>query len=83
MTSTNSSTLPAYFSMKLSKPQPICVEVLQQIATITDLECPDVSGASPIFSLISRHVSNDKVDSASNKGIFVVSFFSISIIEDY
>ena len=77
MTSANSTTLPAYFVLKLNKPQPICVELVKHINAITELECCDISNPHPLFSLITQHVSNGKMDSSPNRGLFVVRFFFI------
>ncbi|KAL0268887.1 UNVERIFIED_CONTAM: hypothetical protein PYX00_010677 [Menopon gallinae] len=71
MTTTNSTTLPAYFVLKLNKPQPICLELVKHINTITELECCDTSTSYPLFSLITQHFSNGKMDSSLNKGLFV------------
>lgn len=74
MTPTNSTTLPAYFVLKLNKPQPICLELVKHINAISELECCDTSNPHPLFSLITQHVSNGKMDSSLNKGLFVVIF---------
>ncbi|KAK6618199.1 hypothetical protein RUM44_002650 [Polyplax serrata] len=71
MTPTNSTTLPAYFVLKLNKPQPICLELVKHINAISELECCDTSNPHPLFSLITQHVSNGKMDSSLNKGLFV------------
>ena len=73
MTPSNSATLPAYFTLKLNKPQPICLELVKQINALSELECCDSSNPHPLFSLITQFASNGKMDSSSNKGLFVVS----------
>lgn len=72
MTPANSTTLPAYFVLKLNKPQPICLELVKRINAIAELECCDTSNPHPLFSLITQHASNGKMDSSLNKGLFVV-----------
>jgi len=72
LTAANSFTLPAYFSMKLSKPTVICLELIEKLTAITELPCADISTAKPIFSLIASQMTGGKVQAGSSKPLFVV-----------
>lgn len=75
LTNQNSANLPACFVLKLSRPMPICVQLVQKIEQVTEIECGDVSSAVPLLSLIVEHANlnaSGTVDPIDNKGLFVV-----------
>lgn len=73
LTNANSAMLPAYFVLKLHKKMPMCLEVVQRIQKVTELECSDVSQSQPLLGLIIQHASDGQLDCRNNKGLYVVS----------
>nr|XP_022912854.1 mediator of RNA polymerase II transcription subunit 1-like isoform X1 [Onthophagus taurus] len=71
LSNNNSAVIPACFVLKLNKPMPICATLIRQIYQITELECADLTNTQPLLGLITLHSSNGKMDTASNKGLFV------------
>ncbi|XP_063975232.1 mediator of RNA polymerase II transcription subunit 1 [Diachasmimorpha longicaudata] len=71
LTGSNSSMLPACFVLKLAKRMPMCVELLNQIQKVTELDCIDVSPPQPLLSLIVQHSSLGQLDSRNNRGLYV------------
>lgn len=66
----NSIMLPANFVLKLNKPMPLSVAIIQKIQQTTDIPFGDLNAATPILSLITQHNSNGQFTSAT-KGLFV------------
>lgn len=64
----NSIMLPANFVLKLNKPMPLSVSIIQKIQQTTEIPFGDV--ASPILSLITQQNSDGQFSSAT-KGLFV------------
>ncbi|XP_075237789.1 mediator complex subunit 1 [Lycorma delicatula] len=75
LTNQNSANLPACFVLKLSKPMPMCVQLVRKIKQVTEIDCGDVSSAVPLLSLIVQHANlttSGTIDPVDNKGLFVV-----------
>lgn len=74
MTPNNSIMLPACFVLRLNNNQamPIGINMLKKIQQITDIKFDDeiMAKATPIMSLITQHVTEGAVGSAT-KGLFV------------
>jgi len=68
-----SVTLPARFVMKLNRPMPMSLAKCREIAQLTEINFFDEASASPLIQLIVKNASNNKLDSANNRGLFVVS----------
>ncbi|KAG4070137.1 hypothetical protein HA402_013380 [Bradysia odoriphaga] len=66
----NSIMLPANFVLKLNKPMPLAVSIIQKIQQTTDIPFGDLSTAMPILSLITQQNSDGQFTSAT-KGLFV------------
>lgn len=66
----NSIMLPASFVLRLNKPMPICVTLINQIQAKTEFPFGDVTTKTPILSLITQHISGGVLQSAT-KGLFV------------
>lgn len=66
----NSIMLPANFVLKLNKPMPLSVAIIQKIQQTTDIPFGDLTAATPILSLITQQNSNGQFTSAT-KGLFV------------
>lgn len=66
----NSIMLPASFVLRLNRPMPICVTLINQIQEKTEFPFGDVAMKTPILSLITQHISGGVLQSAT-KGLFV------------
>lgn len=66
----NSIMLPASFVLRLSKPMPICITLINQVQQKTEINFGDAGNATPILSLITQHCSDGELQSAT-KGLFV------------
>uniref|UniRef100_A0A1Y1L2C4 Mediator of RNA polymerase II transcription subunit 1 n=1 Tax=Photinus pyralis TaxID=7054 RepID=A0A1Y1L2C4_PHOPY len=71
LTNQNSAVIPACFMLKLNKPMPMCVSLIQQIQQLTELECVEMSSTHPLLSLIVTHASDGQIEPGNNKGLFV------------
>lgn len=85
LTNDNSMTLPAYFSLKLRRPMPVSLALVQRINEVTGLDCADLSNEQSLISLIIQQAADGHPECNSNRGLFVVShylkfFFSFSLI---
>jgi hypothetical protein len=59
--------------MKLSRPIPLSLDKCREIAQLTEIDFCDESKALPLIQLIVKNASGNKLDSANNRGLFVVS----------
>lgn len=66
----NSIMLPASFVLRLNKPMPVAVSLINLIQQKTEFNFGDASAAMPILGLITKHSSDGLVQSAT-KGLFV------------
>uniref|UniRef100_A0A0C9R6G8 Mediator of RNA polymerase II transcription subunit 1 n=1 Tax=Fopius arisanus TaxID=64838 RepID=A0A0C9R6G8_9HYME len=71
LTGSNSSMLPACFVLKLARKMPMCVELVNQIQKVTELECADLSPPQPLLSLLVQHSSGGQLDCRNNRGLYV------------
>ena len=69
-----SVALPAQFVMKLNRPIPMLLSKCREIFRITDIDFFDELTSAPLIQLIVKTASDGKLDSANNRGLFVVSF---------
>lgn len=53
----------------------MCLELLNKIQKVTELECGDVSVRHPLLSMIVQHTSNGQLDCQNNRGLYVVNIF--------
>lgn len=65
--------------MKLNRPIPILLSKCREIFRITNIDFFDESTSSPLVQLIVKTTSDGKLDSANNRGLFVVSFLFILV----
>lgn len=68
-------TLPAYFSLKLRKPMPVSLALVQRINEVTGLDCADLSNEQSLISLIIQQAADGHPECNSNRGLFVVSHY--------
>ena len=71
LTKSNAVPMPAHPSLSLEKPLPMSWALVAQIASITGVEWLDKAHNSPLLSLITRQASNNALDPANNRGLFV------------
>lgn len=70
----------------------MCVTLLREIQQLTELEIPELASSTsssstttttatttthPLLSLIASHASNGKLEAGNNKGLFVVSLYTL------
>lgn len=70
MGANNSMLLPATFVLKLNKPTPICVKLVEMLENITEQKVNCNRTAVPIMTLIAYSESESKIQ-ALDKGLFV------------
>ncbi|CAG9773948.1 unnamed protein product [Ceutorhynchus assimilis] len=72
ITSQNSATVPACFTLKLNKPMPMCLSLIRKIQQIQQWSDGDNNSApQPLLNLIVSHISEGKMSCSNNKGLFV------------
>ncbi|XP_050686604.1 mediator of RNA polymerase II transcription subunit 1-like isoform X2 [Eriocheir sinensis] len=71
LTTDNSMTLPACFSLKLRRPMPVSLALLQRINEVTGLECVDPSNQQSLIPLIIQQAADTHSECNSNRGLFV------------
>ncbi|XP_042868908.1 mediator of RNA polymerase II transcription subunit 1-like isoform X1 [Penaeus japonicus] len=71
LTNDNSMTLPACFSLKLRKPMPVSLALIQRINEVTCLDCVDLSNQQSLISLIVQQATDGQFEYNSNRGLFV------------
>ncbi|XP_057655941.1 mediator of RNA polymerase II transcription subunit 1 [Diorhabda carinulata] len=69
--SQNSAVIPACFLLKLNKPLPMCLSLIRKIQQIYPWTEVDSAPVQPMLNLIVSECSNNKMQSANNKGLFV------------
>ena len=73
LTLANSIALPARFVLQLKAPMAVSVEQCQEIQTLTGFEFFNENEAKPLMRLIAQNKSNNQLDTANQRGLFVVS----------
>ena len=71
LTKSNAVPMPAHPSLALDKPLPMSWALVSQISGITGVDWLDKADNSPLLSLITRQASNNMLDPANNRGLFV------------
>ncbi|KAK8396469.1 hypothetical protein O3P69_005487 [Scylla paramamosain] len=71
LTTDNSMTLPACFSLKLQRPMPVSLALLQRINEVTGLECADPTNQQSLIPLIIQQSADNHSECNSNRGLFV------------
>lgn len=80
LNSSNSVSLPAYFSLRLKNPMAISYTLACKIGEVTGIPCFDPSTKQPLLPLIIRQATDVQPDSNNNKGLFVVSIYLMNVI---
>lgn len=70
MNATNSMLLPATFVLKLSKPTPICTNLVELIEKVTDQKINCNRTALPLMTMVAHTASEGKIGPVE-KGLFV------------
>ena len=68
-----SVTLPARFALELKQPMPILLEQCREIEGLTGFEFANDNEAIPMMQLITKNKTDNHLDTANNRGLFVVS----------
>jgi hypothetical protein len=69
----NSVSLPARFILQLKTPMPMSLEKCKEVTKLTNFNFVSEESALPILQLIVKNRSNSQLDTANNRGLFVVS----------